>query len=47
MTTKEKIINVLRATNRKGMDNLICHMETADFFTAPASTRYHGAYGGG
>ncbi len=32
---------------RKGMDRLIDWLKTTDFFTAPASTRYHGAYEGG
>ena len=28
---------------RPGADRLLSWMETTDFFTAPASTRYHGA----
>ena len=40
-SNKEKIINLLRSTNRPGMDNLIKWMESSDFFTAPASTKYH------
>ncbi len=37
---KEKII-------REGSDKLLEFLEKSDFFTAPASTRYHGAYKGG
>jgi len=47
---KEKVLNLLRETNRPGIDNLIDWMENqSDFFTAPASTRldYHGCYEGG
>ena len=28
---------------RPGADRLLSWLETTDFFTAPASTRYHGA----
>lgn len=37
---KEKI-------HRDGADKLLAYLESSDFFTAPASTRYHGAYFGG
>lgn len=32
---------------RRGSDKLLEWMETTDFFTAPASTRFHAAYEGG
>lgn len=32
---------------RKGADKLLAWLENQDFFTAPASTRYHAAYEGG
>lgn len=32
---------------REGSDKLLEFLEKSDFFTAPASTRYHGAYEGG
>lgn len=32
---------------RPGLDDLLTWLIKADFFTAPASTRYHGAYEGG
>lgn len=44
---KEKFIELLKTTNREGIDELIKFLETSDFFTAPASTRYHGNYEGG
>lgn len=39
---KEKYINLLKQTNREGMEKLIEFLENSDFFTAPASTRFHG-----
>lgn len=33
--------------NRPGADDLLEWLERTDFFTAPASTKYHGAYPGG
>ena len=33
--------------NRCGADDLLEWLESRDFFTAPASTRYHGNYSGG
>ena len=44
---KEEFINLLKSINREGMDKLIEFLENSDFFTAPASTRYHGAWEGG
>ena len=41
---KETFINLLRQTNREGIEELIAFLEKTDFFTAPASTRYHGCY---
>ena len=32
---------------REGADKLLAYLESSDFFTAPASTRYHGNYEGG
>ena len=32
---------------RPGADRLLSWLETTDFFTAPASARYHGSYEGG
>ena len=45
---KEKFLELLRSTNREGKQNLIKFMEeSTDFFTAPASTRFHGDHEGG
>ena len=44
---KEKIIELLKSTNRDGMDSLIDFLEKSDFFKAPASTRFHGDHEGG
>ena len=44
---KEEFINLLKSTKREGIENLIAFLEKTDFFTAPASTRFHGSYEGG
>lgn len=44
---RQKFIDLLKRTNREGMDKLIEFIEKTDFFKAPASTKYHGAYEGG
>ena len=44
---KEQIIELLKSTNREGMDKLIEFLEKSDFFKAPASTRFHGDHEGG
>lgn len=44
---KEKFIELLRSTNREGIEDLISFLEKTDFFKAPASTRFHGSYEGG
>lgn len=44
---KEQIIELLKSTNREGMDGLIEFLEKSDFFRAPASTRFHGDHEGG
>lgn len=44
---KEEFLKLLKSINREGMDKLIEFIEKSDFFKAPASTRYHGAYEGG
>lgn len=44
---KEKFIELLKSTNRPGIEDLISFLEKTDFFTAPASTRFHGAFEGG
>lgn len=44
--SKKMFLGLLRSTKRKGMDNVLNWLEKSDFFTAPASTRFHGAYEG-
>ena len=44
---KEEFLNLLRQVKREGMDNLISFIEKTDFFTAPASTKFHLAEEGG
>ena len=44
---KEEFLELLRSTDREGIENLIKFIETSDFFTAPASTRFHGNHEGG
>lgn len=41
MDNKTKIINLLKKVNREGIENLIKFMQESDYFTAPASTKYH------
>lgn len=47
MANKEKFIELLKSTKREGIDNVIKMLEESDFFTAPASTKYHGSFDGG
>ena len=49
MTKKEKFIEIYKSTvTREGADKLLEYIvEKTDFFTAPASTRFHGSYEGG
>ena len=45
---KERFISIYKEKiHREGADKLLEYLEKSDFFTAPASTRYHGAYFGG
>lgn len=47
MNTKEEFLNAYSLIQRPGADRLLGWMETTDFFTAPASTRFHGDHEGG
>ena len=50
MTNKERFIDIFRRNiKREGSEALLAFLcsDSCDFFTAPASTRYHGAYEGG
>lgn len=45
---KEKFIKLVKENiKREGIDDLLNYLETTDFYEAPASTKYHGAYKGG
>lgn len=49
MTDKEQFLKIYNDNiKREGADKLLDFLQNkSDFFTAPASTRYHGAYEGG
>lgn len=49
MSVKEEFIEIFRENiTREGADALLDYLENkSDFFTCPASARYHGAYPGG
>lgn len=44
---KIRFLDLLRSTKREGIEDLICWIESTDFFSAPASTRYHDSFEGG
>lgn len=45
---REKYVSLLRSTDREGVESLIRWLEEeSDFFSAPASSKTHGAYEGG
>ena len=45
--TKAEFKTEAAAIKREGIKDLMGWLESTDFFTAPASTRFHGAYEGG
>ena len=50
MNKKEEFLDIYKTNiTREGSDRLLEYLlsDKSDFFTAPASTRYHGAYEGG
>lgn len=48
MTNQERFIQIFQEKiTREGADKLLDFLQKSDFFTAPASTRYHGACEGG
>lgn len=44
---KNEFLDLLKTVNRDGVENLIAFLEKTDFFTAPASTKFHNAFEGG
>ena len=48
MTNQERFMEIFNTKiKREGADKLLDYLQRSDFFTAPASTRYHGAHEGG
>lgn len=47
MDNKERFLELASGIKRPGMEGLMQWLEESDFFTAPASSRYHGSYAGG
>ena len=50
MNAKQEFIDIYQKyIRREGADKLLAHLmsSSSDFFTAPASTRFHGSYEGG
>lgn len=47
MTNKERFLDICRThIHREGIETLLKWLVNSDFFTAPASTRFHGCYEG-
>lgn len=44
---RERFEELLLSIQREGIDKLLDFIRKSDFYTAPASTRYHGAHEGG
>ena len=48
MTNKERFIEIYKTNiKREGSDKLLDYLLSSDFFTAPASARFHSSYEGG
>lgn len=47
MDNKERFISLCSTVNREGMAELMKWLDDNDFYTCPASSRFHGAYPGG
>lgn len=46
-STKEIALEIFSEVKREGIEKLLEWVEKSDYFTAPASTRFHGSYKGG
>ena len=45
---KQKYLDLIKENiKREGIENLVEYLKKSDFFTAPASTKYHSCYAGG
>lgn len=38
---KDRFVSLVRSINREGINELVEFLEKSDFYTAPASTRFH------
>lgn len=47
LTNEEKYIELLSSVDREGIDELLDWLDQSDFYSAPASSRFHGSYPGG
>lgn len=47
MSNVERFESILSSIDRTGMDKLIAYIRKSDFYTAPASTRFHSCHEGG
>ena len=44
---KERFLELVSGIKRPGIEGLMDWLERSDFYTAPASSRFHGSYPGG
>lgn len=44
---KDRFLTLCSRVKREGIEDLLSWLESSDFYTAPASTRFHGNYAGG
>ena len=47
LDNKERFLTLCKSIERPGIFDLLDWLEESDFYTAPASTRFHGSYPGG
>lgn len=47
MTNRERFLELCSAIKRDGVDELLKWLDQGDFYVAPASRSYHGAFSGG
>lgn len=47
MENKERYLQLCKEIKRDGINELLEYLEKSDFYTCPASAKYHGAYVGG
>ena len=47
MDAKARFLDLCTGIRREGIQDLLAWLASSDFYTAPASTRFHGSYEGG